>query len=118
MKLQSWLVRMSLLTMLTPLAGCQWVTTVENVQQHPHRNWFTATVYLQGTVGQQAPLIDGQLYQLQDRTGTIWVLSRTTNLKKGQQILIKGRVRYQAIEIEGQDLSEVYIEEQQQLEPK
>jgi hypothetical protein len=106
------------LILLGMLTGCQRVTTVQNVQAHPHRNWFTETVYLQGTVGARAPLLKGQVYELQDQTGTVWVLSHMTQLQSGDRVLIKGRVRYQAIEIAGQNLGDVYIEEQQQLEPE
>jgi hypothetical protein len=100
------------------LTGCNRVTTVQDVQANPHRNWLTSTVRLQGTVGSQAPLIDARLYQLQDATGTIWVLSRKPPLQPGQQVLIQGQVRYQPIEIAGQDLGDVYIEEEQQLQPE
>lgn len=99
------------------LSGCNRVTTVRNVQDHPHRNWLTSTVSLQGTVARQAPLLDAHLYQLQDATGKIWVLSRKPPLQPGQSIRIQGQVRYQPIEIGGQDLGEAYIEEQQQLQP-
>lgn len=106
------------LILLSILAGCQRVTTVQEVQAHPHRNWFNQIVYLQGTVGARAPLLKGQVYELQDQTGRIWVLSHMTQLKSGDRVLIKGRVRYQAIDIAGQNLGDVYIEEQQQLEPE
>lgn len=102
----------------TLLSSCDRITTVRDVQDHPQRNWLTATVRLQGTVAKQAPLLDAHLYQLQDATGTIWVLSQKPPLPTGQQILIQGQVRYQPIEIGGQDLGDVYIEEQQQLELK
>ncbi len=98
--------------------GCQRITTVQQVQAHPHRNWFTATVYLQGTVGDRAPLLQGQLYELQDPTGSIWVLSSNKTLKTGDRIRVKGQVRYQAIDLAGQDQGEAYIEEQQQLQPE
>lgn len=117
MSIRSWLVQIGLLLALSALTGCRSVTTVENVQRHPHRNWFTETVYLEGTIGQLAPLLDGQLYELKDGTGSIWVLSRTPNLRPGDQVLIKGRVRYQTIEIGNQDRSEVYIEEQHRQAP-
>lgn len=116
MSLQSRFLQIGVAMLLSLLTGCQGVTTVRNVQANPHRNWFTQTVYLQGTVGDRAPLLDGQLYQLKDSTGSIWVLSQTQGLDTGEQIRIRGRVRYQEIEVAGQDLGEVYIEEQQQLE--
>jgi uncharacterized protein YdeI (BOF family) len=80
-------------------------------------------VYLQGKVSKQVPILKGQLYELEDSTGKIWVLSsvepgKGRRSKPGQQIRIKGKVRYQDIDIAGQNLGEAYIEEQQRLEPK
>lgn len=121
MKLQVFRVdvlRLGVFLLLTGLAGCRMVSTVRQVQEHPQRNWLTSTVYLQGTVGDQAPLLEAQLYELQDNTGKIWVLSRAAPRQPGEQIFIKGKVRYQAIEIAGQNLGDVYIEEEQQLEPE
>jgi len=106
-----------LLGLTLALTSCSPLVTVQNVRQQPQRNWFTKTVKLQGQVGSLAPLINGQVYELQDATGKIWVLSPSRQSKSGQRILIQGRVRYQPIEIAGQNLGEVYIEEQQQLEP-
>ncbi|NJO79674.1 MAG: hypothetical protein HC827_14960 [Cyanobacteria bacterium RM1_2_2] len=104
--------------LLSGLGGCRMVSTVRQVQEQPQRNWFTSTVYLRGTVGDRAPLIEAQLYELEDSTGKIWVLSRTQPPEPGEQVLIKGQVRYQVIEIAGQNLGDVYIEEEQQLEPE
>jgi uncharacterized protein YdeI (BOF family) len=111
-------LRVGLLVLLSGLSGCRNVTTIQSVQANPHRNWFNSTVYLQGTVSDRAPLLKGQLYELKDNTGKIWVLSPTNNLEPGDQIRIKGQVRYEAIEIADQNLGEVYIEEQQQFQPK
>lgn len=106
----------SLLALLAGLTGCSRVTTVQDVQAHPQRNWFTSTVYLRGTVSDRAPLIGGQVYQLQDSSGKIWVLTNQTNLKVGDRIWIKGRVHYRHISIAEQDLGEAYIEQSQLLE--
>lgn len=77
-----------------------------------------ATVYLRGKAIRQVPLVDWQMYQLQDTTGSIWVLTKNTNLRRGEQVLIKGKVRYQGIPIGGKDFGEVYVQEEQQLERK
>lgn len=69
-----------------------------------------STVYLRGKVLRQVPLVDWRVYQLQDATGKIWVLSKKTDLKP-TELLIKGKVRYQSIPIAGKDFGEVYIEE-------
>lgn len=75
-----------------------------------------SSVYLRGKVIRQVPLVDWRMYQLQDKTGSIWVLTKNTNLRLAQQVLIKGKVRYQGIPIAGKDFGEVYIQEEQQLE--
>ncbi|HEY9639015.1 MAG TPA: hypothetical protein V6C57_00950 [Coleofasciculaceae cyanobacterium] len=103
---------------LSGLAGCSAVTTVKAVQENPHRNWWTATVQLQGIVGDRVPLIDAQVYQLRDATGTIWVLTQRQDVRSGAKVLVKGQVHFQDIDIpgEGQDFGEPYIQEQQ-VEP-
>jgi hypothetical protein len=101
-----------ILALLFGIVGCSSVTTIQDVRAHPQRNWFNSTVYLKGTVGDRAPLLDGQLYQLQDQTGKIWVLSPETQLRTGEQVLIKGQVRYQSIPIAGKERGDVYIEQQ------
>ncbi len=106
---------------LLGLTGCSPLVTVQSIQRQTQPNWLTAklteTVKLRGRVGSLAPLVKGQVYELQDATGKIWVLSPSRQLKSGQQVLIRGRLRYEPIEIAGQDFGEVYIEERQQLEP-
>lgn len=98
----------SLLALL--LNGCSRLTTVQDVQTHPHR-WLS-TVQLQGTVGDRVPLIGAEVYELKDETGTIWVLTRDRRLKTGQQVKIEGKIQIEAIEIAGQTTQEVYIEQQ------
>lgn len=43
-----------------------------------------ASVYLRGKAIRQVPLVDWQMYQLQDTTGSIWVLTKNTNLRRGE----------------------------------
>jgi hypothetical protein len=102
---------------LLGLTGCRGVTTVQDVQAHPHRNWLTSTVYLRGQVGDRAPLMDAQVYQLQDSTGKIWVLTKKDQIKTGDRVYIKGQVRFEKIVEEGQEFGEAYIEEQERLDP-
>lgn len=91
-------------------------SNVTNIRDIKPEQDNAATVYLQGKVIRQAPLIDWQLYQLQDVSGTVWVLTNKTTLKPGDKVLIQGKVRYQNIPIAGKDFGEVYVEEQKQLE--
>jgi hypothetical protein len=104
--------------LLLGLGGCSGLSTVRDVQAHPQRNWFNSTVYLRGKVSDRAPMLDAQVYQLEDSTGKVWVLTDKTTPKKGDSVYIKGKVIYEKILMEGQDLNEAYIEEQEQLDPK
>jgi hypothetical protein len=69
------------------------------------------TVYVQGTVQQQAPLLEGTLYQLQDTTGSIWISTQQSPPAPGEAIAIKGTLRYKSILINGIDIGEYYLEE-------
>lgn len=89
------------------------VRPIERIQTCSATNQL---VRLRGTVGDRAPLLNGQVYQLQDSTGTIWVLTSDTTLKTGDQVFIRGRVRYQSIPLAGREQGEFYIEELSQLE--
>lgn len=95
------------------MAGCDGISAVQEVHRNPDRNWFNSTVQLKGTVVDQAPLIEAQVYQLQDETGKIWILTTDPSLQVGEKVLVKGKVEFQSIPIAGQDHGEAYIEEQQ-----
>jgi hypothetical protein len=109
--------QLSFISLLIGLTSCSGVSTVQDVQTHPHRNWLTSTVYLKGKVSDRVPLINAQVYQIQDSTGKIWVLTDKATPKVGDQVYIKGQVQYEKIPIEGQDFGEAYIKEQEQLDP-
>ena len=75
-----------------------------------------STVYLKGQVGKQAPFVGSAAYELEDPTGTIWVVTQETLPSSGDTVLLKGQVKYQSIPIAGKELGGVYVEEQKQLE--
>ena len=85
---------------------------VVNIRDLTYKQNKEATVYLRGKVRRQVPLVDWRVYQLQDATGSIWILSKKTNLRPQEQVLIKGKVRHQSIPIAGKDFGEVYLEEE------
>ena len=70
------------------------------------------TVYIQGKVEKQVPLIKKWAYQINDSTGKIWVITNQNNVRQGKEIVIKGKVRYQSIPLAGQEFGEVYVEEE------
>jgi RecJ-like exonuclease len=70
-----------------------------------------ATVSLQGKVVNVVPLIQQQVYQVQDSTGKIWVLTHRSNVRVADQVSVAGKAHYQRISIDGKDVGEVYVEE-------
>ncbi|HEY9816628.1 MAG TPA: hypothetical protein V6D20_12640 [Candidatus Obscuribacterales bacterium] len=73
-------------------------------------------VIVRGTVRDRVPLLGAQVYQLQDRTGDIWVLSSDATIQTGEQLKIRGSVEHQPISAVDGDQSQVYIQELEQLE--
>ncbi|MBK1988202.1 hypothetical protein A0J48_011740 [Sphaerospermopsis aphanizomenoides BCCUSP55] len=71
-----------------------------------------ATVYIQGKVEKEAPLVKQRGYQIADSTGKIWVVTNQSNLKVGQDAVFKGKIKYKSIPLAGQEYGEVYLEEE------
>ncbi|MDZ8024477.1 MAG: hypothetical protein RMY36_010215 [Nostoc sp. SerVER01] len=71
-----------------------------------------ATVYIQGKVEKQAPLMKQWAYQIDDTTGKIWVVTNQKSLPEGSQVVFKGKVRYRSIPLAGKELGEIYLEEE------
>ena len=74
------------------------------------------TVYLSGNVVHVAPLVDRAAYQIEDATGTIWVVTAQEPPKHGQQINIKGKIQHQSLSFAERQLGDFYIVELEQLE--
>ncbi|MGJ3246873.1 MAG: hypothetical protein ACFE0I_12460 [Elainellaceae cyanobacterium] len=99
-----------------------WFRRVRSVESIDTPSAAGQTVSLQGTVGDRIPLIDGQVYQLHDDSGSIWVLTSDSQLQSGDRVRILGEVRVQDFpelgpEL-GQDAHDIYIHELDQLEPR
>ncbi len=80
------------------------------IQKISKKNQDT-TIYIQGTVEKTAPLIKKKAYQINDSTGKIWVITNQRNLGIGEQVILKGNVRYKSIPLDGQEYGEIYLEE-------
>ncbi len=91
-----------------PLNPSQSVT-VQSVQSAATRN---TVVQLQGTVGDRVPLLGSTAYELQDSTGKIWVLTKQPPPTKGQQVVVKGTLRYKSIPLNGKEEGSVYMEQE------
>jgi hypothetical protein len=88
------------------------VTKVSDVQTRSPKD---STVYLKGTVGKQVPFLGTKAYELQDSTGTIWVITQEKVPKLKDTVLLKGKVLHKNISMGGQTLKEVYVQEEQRF---
>ena len=82
------------------------VTPIQKISQ---KNQDT-TIYIQGTVEKTAPLIKKKAYQINDSTGKIWVITNQRNLVIGEQVILKGNVKYKSIPLDGKEYGEIYLE--------
>jgi len=98
---------------LLPLRLMGQVRTVEALQTQVD---VGEKVYVQGTVGDRVPLVNGQVYELQDDTGTIWVVTNDVTITTGETLLIQGNLSYEATPEFGSDAGERYIWEVKQIE--
>ena len=129
MYVQLWVLRISTGLLLIGLLGCGnlarsvmnfdfiqrvRVTKIADIQQQSQ----ATTVYLKGKVVSTIPLLNAQVYQLEDASSSIWVLTQNRLIQLGEQVTIKGIIRYQSIPMEGQELGEFYIQEIEVLQPK
>ncbi|MBW4492646.1 MAG: hypothetical protein KME26_06055 [Oscillatoria princeps RMCB-10] len=97
------------------LFGASGATDIGEIQQKREVN---STVYVQGKVEKRAPFLGAGAYQLQDATGSIWVITNKTLPNQGDEVSIKGSVNYESIPVAGLEIGEVYIKEQEQLQRK
>ncbi len=68
-------------------------------------------MYLKGTIGKRAPLLQGSVYELQDPSGSIWVRVQGTIPQSGAEVTIKGTTRYQVIDQNGQSQKSLFIDQ-------
>lgn len=88
------------------------ITQIREIQQ---KATPSSTVYVQGQVVKEVPLLSTRAYELQDDTGTIWVVTEEKIPTQDKPVLIQGKVKQKNIRLGTQNLKEVYIEEQKRL---
>jgi hypothetical protein len=82
------------------------LTAIEQLQEKPKG----ALVYLRGTVSNYAPFLTGGAYLLQDGSGKIWIRTNSNKLpRQGEEIVIKGKIDFEAIPQGSQTVNEVYV---------
>ncbi|MEO0488800.1 MAG: hypothetical protein AAF215_18120 [Cyanobacteria bacterium P01_A01_bin.123] len=68
-------------------------------------------VYLRGRVAQRLPLLEGWLYQVEDETGLIWVITSGVAPEVGDRVTVKGTVAFESVPIADEELGDYYIQE-------
>lgn len=74
-------------------------------------NQIDKTVAIRGEVVQRAALLEGWMYQVQDETGRLWVLTNRTAPDVGEIATAEGAIRYEPIVVGEVDAGEFYLEE-------
>ena len=74
-------------------------------------NQVDKTVSVSGEVVQRAALLEGWMYQVQDETGSLWVLTNRSAPEVGEMATVEGSIRYEPIVVGEIDAGEVYLEE-------
>lgn len=91
---------------VTPISTIQADIATQPLRDRP----IDQTVSLEGKVVDRVPLVSQQVYQIQDATGTIWVLAQTAP-QVGDRVRVRGTVRFQSIPINGQEQGAIYLQE-------
>lgn len=94
------------------------ITSVEDIYQQPSVTTAQPPVptdeqpvYLQGEVVQRVPLLAGWLYQVEDETGLIWVMTPAIAPELGDRVTVKGTVGFESVPIADEELGDYYIQE-------
>ncbi len=85
------------------------VTAISELK--PQKGDNNAPVYVSGKVERKVPLLEKQMYQIEDSTGKIWVLTNQKGWKVGEKVVVKAIPQYESIPISGTELGQVYLEE-------
>ncbi|ESA37548.1 nucleic acid binding ob-fold trna helicase-type [Leptolyngbya sp. Heron Island J] len=70
-------------------------------------------VPITGSVTQRLAILNGWLYEIDDGTGQVWILTAEAAPVVGEQVYVNGLLRYETILINDVDLGDYYLEEQE-----
>ena len=74
------------------LAGCASSRTINGIMAEPSR-YNNRDVTVSGTVVKSASLLGHGTYQIDDGTGTLWVVSKKGVPRKGARVRVTGKIR-------------------------
>jgi len=87
------------------LSSCAPTLSTSTIQTQP----ADQQVQVEGKVITVAPMINQVAYEVQDSGGSIWVMSQKQPPKLDSEISITGKVKFESIKVEGQEIAERYI---------
>jgi len=87
------------------LSSCAPTVSTSTIQTQPPGQ----TVEVKGKVITVAPMINQVAYEVQDSAGSIWVISQKQPPKLDSEISTTGKVKFESIQVEGQEIAEHYI---------
>jgi hypothetical protein len=101
--------------LLWVLSGCTYLINlglaspptvkVEEISQEQNR------IKVEGIVLSLIPLINGFAYELEDETGSVWVVTGEQKPRVGDTLSVEGMVKYQDFMIDGEDQGSIYLEQ-------
>ncbi|MEA5462229.1 hypothetical protein [Leptothoe sp. PORK10 BA2] len=95
---------------LSVLSLARSTVKIEALRQ-PHE--VERSVSLTGSVIQRLAILNGWLYQIDDGTGQLWIMTENVAPAVGNSVDVDGILRYEAIIINDADLGDYYLEEKQ-----
>ena len=87
------------------LTSCAPTVSTSTIQSQP----ADQSVQIKGKVITVAPMIKQVAYEIQDGAGSIWVMSQKQPPKLDSEISTTGKVKFESIQVEGQEIAERYI---------
>lgn len=101
---------------LVTATGCHpvngdYTTPVSPIQQIKQEENLGQLFTIEGKIVKIVPLLNSQAYQIQDNSGSIWVVvGDKLQFNPGQTVKLQGILKYQNVTIEGEDWGEFYLE--------
>ncbi len=87
------------------LSSCTSTVPILTIQTQP----IDQQVQVKGKVITIAPMINQVAYEVEDSGGLIWVMSQKQPPKLDSEISIAGKVKFESIQVDGQEIAERYI---------
>lgn len=87
------------------LSSCAPTVSISTIQSQP----ADQQVQVKGKVITVAPMINQVAYEVQDSGGSIWVMSQKQPPRLDTEISTTGKVKFESIQVEGQEIAERYI---------